>query len=293
MELHLSLSPALMLLVLRLLPLGLAAIASWWHCFCALPHTQRGASKWPARFGLGGERVAHPFDGDGAILSVSFPPPGGPDRQVTVRYKFVKTRGFVEEERAKKLLFPGQFGNPRPIWDGGGFLKQKNLANTNVVYTGAKRLFALWEGGLPHELDPISLDTLGEVQVGKLKSVTAHPRYDASSDRLVAFSYTPNPISGTEIQVFELEDGGTARACEQATTPPLSITLPKMFGLFHDFVVTKNYVVFTAAPTVFGDLARNGLSLLLGQKSPAECIEWDESQGKATMWVMERDRAGV
>lgn len=51
----------------------------------------------PARFGLGGGQVTHPFDGDGAILSASFPPPESIDRSVTVRFKFVKTPGFVEE----------------------------------------------------------------------------------------------------------------------------------------------------------------------------------------------------
>ena len=35
------------------------------------------------------------------------------------------------------------------------------------------------------------------------------------------------------------------------------------------------------------------LQLVLGKKSPAECIEWDSNRGKATMWIMERDRAGV
>ena len=113
-------------------------------------------------------------------------------------------------------------------------------------------------------------------------------RFDANTGRLVAFSYTPNPVSGTEIQVFEFEDGASQRGGRQLTTVARSTVLPNMFGLFHDFVVTKNYVVFTAAPTVFGDLAANGLKLLLGQKSPAECIEWDETAGKATMWIFAR-----
>ena len=107
-----------------------------------------------------------------------------------------------------------------------------------------------------------------QVSVGALKSVTAHPRYDASSQRLVGFSYTPNPVTGTEIQVFEFNDDGdnsfsftdpTRRSL--ATTPPCSLTIPNVFGLFHDFVVTKNYVIFTQAPTVFGDLAANALQV--------------------------------
>jgi all-trans-8'-apo-beta-carotenal 15,15'-oxygenase len=39
-------------------------------------------------------------------------------------------------------------------------LKQKNVANTNIIYW-AGRLLALWEGGLPHRLEADSLRTLG------------------------------------------------------------------------------------------------------------------------------------
>jgi carotenoid cleavage dioxygenase-like enzyme len=69
--------------------------------------------------------------------------------------------------------------------------------------------------------------------------------------------------------VFEFNDDGdnsfsftdpTRRAL--TTTPPRSLTLPNVFGLFHDFVVTKNYVIFTQAPTVFGDLAANALQVV-------------------------------
>lgn len=41
----------------------------------------------------------------------------------------------------------------------------KNVANTHVVYWGGK-LLALWEGGLPHELDPRTLETLGPTTLG-------------------------------------------------------------------------------------------------------------------------------
>ena len=116
-------------------------------------------------------------------------------------------QGFQREKRAGKALYPGSFSNPRPFWDGG--LKPKNVANTNVVYW-AGRLLALWEGGQPTKLDPLSLgtagptDLLGSVPPGK--SFTAHPRLDAATGKIVAFSYQPNPITGTTLRFMEYDE---------------------------------------------------------------------------------------
>ena len=55
----------------------------------------------------------------------------------------------MQEVIAGKMLYPGQFGNPRPVWAGG--TTPKNVANTNVIYWGG-RLLALWEGGQVSQL---------------------------------------------------------------------------------------------------------------------------------------------
>lgn len=51
----------------------------------------------------------------------------------------------------------------------------KNTANTNIIYW-AGRLLALWEGGLPHRLEPDSLRTVGAYT---LKGVNNLSRNDA------------------------------------------------------------------------------------------------------------------
>ncbi|CAN0369370.1 unnamed protein product, partial [Hapterophycus canaliculatus] len=68
---------------------------------------------------------------------------------------------------------------------------RKNLANTNVIHWGGI-LLALWEGGLPHRIDPKSLDTFGETFVGETIDenrpiFSAHPRVDSKKNRLVNF----------------------------------------------------------------------------------------------------------
>merc|ERR1712137_547435 len=90
--------------------------------------------------------------------------------------------------------------------------RRKNLANTNVLSWGG-RLLALWEGGKPYELNPVSLATLGETNLaGTLKDgdqFTAHPRIDASTGRMVGFQYQPNPVLGhTTLTFWEFNPEG-------------------------------------------------------------------------------------
>lgn len=61
-----------------------------------------------------------------------------------------------------------------------------------------------------------------------------------------------------------------------------------MFGLFHDFVVTKNFVAFTASPQSLGDLKSSALDLLLGRKAPGQAIAFDPTQ-PSTFLVFRRD----
>ena len=71
-------------------------------------------------------------------------------------------------------------------------------ANTNALYWGQK-LLALWEGGLPHSLDPITLETIKPSRLGGVLSpeenFLAHPRYDAASNRVIGMSTEVGPTT--------------------------------------------------------------------------------------------------
>lgn len=88
--------------------------------------------------------------------------------------------GYDEELRAKKILYRGTFGTQK---EGGWLanifdLRRKNVANTNVIYWAGK-LLALWEGGLPHTMDPITLQTFRESRLGRVRT---DPRDDDVTD---------------------------------------------------------------------------------------------------------------
>lgn len=113
----------------------------------------------PGLLEIGGQKLNQPFDGDGYVLRLSVK-----EGRVHFQSSFVKTAGYVAEQKAGRMLFKGAFATGNP--SGGLFYNPfdfsvKNVANTHVAHW-ANRLWALWEGGLPHELAPDTLATLGE-----------------------------------------------------------------------------------------------------------------------------------
>lgn len=157
-----------------------------------------------AKFDVAGTEIAHPFDGDGMITALTFK-----DGRAFFRNRFVETEGYKKELRSKKIEYRGTFGTQK---EGGWLanifdLRRKNVANTNVVYWG-KKLLALWEGGLPHNMEPMTLQTFGESRMGKVlkpsQNLGAHPRYDPITDRYIFFSTDPDPRQ-TKITCYEFD----------------------------------------------------------------------------------------
>ena len=97
----------------------------------------------PGRLERDGTRVHHPFDGDGMIAAMRFE-----DGGVKLTNRFVRTEGWLAEEKAGKVLYRGVFGSQKPggrlanLFD----LRLKNIANTAVVRLGDE-LLALWRLG--------------------------------------------------------------------------------------------------------------------------------------------------
>ena len=112
----------------------------------------------PGKYQRGATRYAHFLDGDGLVLSFDF---DVDKNKARARARFVRTEEFVEEEEADEVLYRGTFGTPKPggVLRSLGDLRTKNLANTHVISWGG-RVHALYEAGVPYELDPVTLATL-------------------------------------------------------------------------------------------------------------------------------------
>ena len=188
----------------------------------------------------------HWFDGDGMVHA--FILRGG---RAAYRNRYVRTDGLKAEMKLGRALYGGLLEQPKELPpDQPPF---KNAANTNIIGY-ANRLLALWEAGLPHELKPDTLETVGLFDFGGKMTgpVTAHPKVDPRNGDLLFFGYQPFPPYVTWYRAD--------RAGRLLESRPIDSGLPVMM---HDFIATDNYAIFFVCPSVFHiENAAAGKSLL-------------------------------
>nr|WP_238717856.1 carotenoid oxygenase family protein [Petrachloros mirabilis] len=230
----------------------------------------------PGLLDVNGQRLHHPFDGDGMVCAFTFD-----QGRVYFRNRFVRTEGFVAEQQAGTILYRGVFGTAKP----GGWLANaldlriKNIANTNVIYWGGK-LLALWEGGQPHRLDPTTLETLGiESLDGLLQSgdpFSAHPIVDPGGEdhppRLVNFSIQPG--LSTQLKLYEFDLSGTLLQSQTHSIPG--------FAFIHDFALTPNYYLLFQNPVTL-----NPIPYVLGLCTPGQALRFN-AYAPTHIWVISR-----
>ena len=229
----------------------------------------------------GGQWVHHPFDGDGMITSIKFE-----NGQPFLTNRFVKTKGYLEEEKINKFIYRGVFGTQKNggILNNALDLKFKNIANTHVVKLGDE-ILALWEAAGPHAMDPDSLDTIGLTTLkGVLKpneAFSAHPKTDlnsnASSELLVTFGVQTGPKS--TIRLMEFNNAGL-------NSGELIFDRKDTFNGFaflHDFAITTNWAIFLQNAIDF-----NPLPFVMGQRGAAQCLKSNPNK-KAKFFIIPRE----
>jgi all-trans-8'-apo-beta-carotenal 15,15'-oxygenase len=217
---------------------------------------------------IAGKWFAHWFDGDGMIAAVRFDGGG-----MHFQNRYVATDNYRDETAARRVVNRG-FGNMRPGGVlGNAFRIPANVSNTSVVIEG-DRLLSLWEGGAPYAMDPATLATHGvEDFGGKVKAFSAHPKRDPDTGEL--FNFGVDYGVKCTLTPYRLHKG-------TLTALPV-ITLPYAV-MNHDFVLTKNHLVFCLGP-----ILQSPLGFLLGLKSFDGGLHWEG--GKPTL-IMLVPRAG-
>lgn len=238
----------------------------------------------PGLLDINGERIHHPFDGDGMISAIAFR-----NGQAHFRNRHIRTAAYLEEQKAGKILYRGVFGTQKAGgWLANAFdLRRKNIANTNVIYWGGK-LLALWEAADPHRLDPHTLETLGKDSLDGVladgEAFAAHPRFDPSCDwdggepRLVNFSIKVG--LSTTITIFELNPDGKVVRKHAHSVPG--------FAFIHDFAITPNYCIFFQNPVAF-----NPLPFVFGLRGAAECIKFQPHQSTKVIIVPRNPKESI
>ena len=234
--------------------------------------------------------VKHPFEGDGAILGVTF----SGDGSVTSRFRYIRTAGFTSERKRGAKLYKGMdstresdsgIGNdtPLPLYrhhlQPGLNKNRKNTSNTRSIYW-AKKLLTLWEGGLPYKLDSLALSTEGKSQLGGvLKPDTpfsSKGAYDSASDRMLFYD-NKQESSSSQLTVYEFNS--KFRLVSDGDEGKVNVKLPGT-ALLSDFAVTQNYSIFIQPP-----ISTNGLQYMMS-KEPGKTLSLD-SKGNAVRFFFQ------
>lgn len=235
----------------------------------------------PGRNKLGGQEFGHWFDGDGMLHSVSFK-----DDKVVYRNRYVRTPKYLAETKANKIVMRS-FGHNAPggISNNIGRLPA-NCANTSLVYHGGK-LLALWEGGRPWQLDPSTLDTIGEHdyngKLGKLNAFSAHGKVNARTGVYYNFGIRPSfspkgALTGKgAIDLYKVAPSGNLVEKGAFEVDYLSFC--------HDFALTENYMVFFQSPIAM----KSPLPWLAGLIPFDQAIDWRPELGMKVYVVRTSD----
>lgn len=184
----------------------------------------------PARFRRPGLSATHWFDGDGMVRRFQFHEGG-----VSAAARFVDTPKRRQEAAAGAMVIPG-FGSAGRADATIESNDDVNAANTSVLAAGGK-LWALWEGGSPFGMDPVTLASEGPVVLRPdLKSMpfSAHPRYEPDG-RIWNFG-----LNRDKAFIWRLGRDG---ALEDAQLVPLGRA-----SYFHDFTATERHLVIVLQP---------------------------------------------
>jgi carotenoid cleavage dioxygenase-like enzyme len=168
------------------------------------------------------------------------------DGSVDYRGRYVKTDRYLRQVAARKQLY-GYYRNPhtddpevRDI-DNPGL---RTSANTTPVILAGK-LYATKEEGLPYELDPNTLDTLGPSDFGgawKSQTFTAHPKYDPFTGETIAYGYEATGLASRDVHVASFDPEGRI-------TWSLDFQVPYP-SMLHDIALTQDYVIIPGGGTV-------------------------------------------
>lgn len=206
------------------------------------------------------------ISGDGQLRALYFE-----DGHVDFKARYVKTERLLNDRAARHSLY-GNYRNPFTD-DESVEGKGRGVANTTPIYHGG-RLLALKEDSRAVELDPFTLETLGEYDYnGKLKSLTmtAHPRLDPDTGELFFFGYEASGLATTDVAFCVADKDGNLTREEWFQVP--------YCAMMHDFVVTKEHVIFPVFPTI---------CTMEGLKEGNSHWFWDGSK-KSYMGIMPRN----
>lgn len=221
---------------------------------------RNGPGRWEDHTG---RPLRHLFDGDGMLSAFTID-----DSGVHYRNRYVRTNHF----RGKGAV--SHMGTPAPGgWRSNIGRVPPNLANTNVV-KHAGHLYALWEGGPPHEIDPDTLETLGVRRFGGelrwLGTYSAHPCFCPVSGAM--FNFGVELVPRPHLRIYHTDRTGRLQHFRSARLP--------YTAMVHDFALTDRYLVFLVSP-----LIPDAMAVVLGRAPIGDTLRYRPERGSVFLLV--------
>lgn len=222
----------------------------------------------PGLFERGCLRKPHLLDGDGLVQRLSF-------ANGTVHYQnaFVRTEKFIEEEKADTFRF-ATWSMRRP----GGLIA--NLGGRSIrsqagvtVYPFNNNLYAIDEYSPVYKLDPQTLETIGEQEMGEASrkfSIKAHTKFDPLTGEWLLFGINHGRTMELHAVIYHAE--GTLKA-HHVIPSPRQVYI-------HDFFATREHFIFVLHPMRFSPWR-----FLSGQSSYMDALSWRAEEGNLVMVI--------
>jgi carotenoid cleavage dioxygenase len=198
-----------------------------------------------AFYRVGGEFFYPPLFPDDAPLSAD-----GYISMFRIKNGRVDFRGrWIETERLKRLREAGRqlygyYRNPftdDPAVRDPAHPERRTVANTAPVVHGGK-LFALKEDGLPHRIDPNTLETFGPWDFDggwKSQTFTAHPKLDPVSGDMIAYGNEADGLASDALWIYRIGGDGAVKQEVRTRVPYVSV--------MHDMALTQKHMIFPFA----------------------------------------------
>jgi all-trans-8'-apo-beta-carotenal 15,15'-oxygenase len=221
----------------------------------------------PARFSRGELAYRHWLDGDGMVAALRFRDDG-----VRFTNRFVRSAKWTGEEAAGRALFRA-FGTAFP---GDQLLRGIALASpVNVsVYPFAGRLLAFGEQGLPWELDPETLETVGLYNFGgalnEISPLAAHAKIDSVTGELWNFGIS-FAAAEARLNLYRFSPAGALLSRRRL---PLSIP-----SSLHDFCLGPRHAAFYLSPY------RLDMGVLATGGTLDDALAWEPERGSRLLVV--------
>jgi len=191
-----------------------------------------------------------PLNSDGYISAFRFH-----DGIVDYQGRYVRTKRFEADRAANRQLY-GYYRNPYtddPSISDPSRPNLRTVSNTAPLIHAGK-LFTVKEDGLPHRIDPRTLETLGVWDfegAWQSQTFTAHPKLDPVSGAMVAFGYEATGLATNDVFIYTIDKGGRVTHEMRIKTPYLS--------MLHDVALTQKHFIIPMCGYVTSlDLLKQG-----------------------------------